>query len=62
MQVDSLDLFRVCLWDMYDRDQADDRLRRILLWVGANAVPERVFSAAALDKWAQANGYVRGKK
>ena len=57
--MDSLDFFRSCLWDMRDRDQADDRLRRILIWVGANAVPERVFPAAALDKWALENGYVR---
>jgi len=60
--VDSLDLFRTCLWDMYDRDAADARLARILLWVGTNAAPERVFSAAALDKWAVANGYVRKGK
>jgi hypothetical protein len=49
----------MCIWDTYERDVADAKLSRILLWVGANAVPDRVFPAAALDKWAMENGYVR---
>ena len=55
--MDSLDLFRRCIWNI-DSDEADARMEAVLAWVGESATPERVFSQAQLDHWATQNGYV----
>lgn len=54
--MDSLDLYRV-LHPVPDRAEADALLERLLAWVGAFAVPERIYIRADLDAWALRNGY-----
>jgi hypothetical protein len=58
--MDSLDLFRSCIWDYYDRDRADAKLAGILRWVGQNVRPGDIYSASDLAAWALFNGYRNG--
>jgi hypothetical protein len=54
--MDSLYFMRQCVWTL-NRDQADTVLAGVLAWVGAWAVPQRVFSRSALHQWALDFGY-----
>lgn len=38
----------------------DGALDHATAWIGANLNPEEVFPEYKLEKWAEANGYVKG--